>query len=108
MLRYQFGASVERAFSWLAKNESVRLDYSQQGPETYRNRSSGTLYYGESDVNRMLNLDTGIAWRDNLTFRAFAHNLLDEQGFTNPFALIANGVRPRPLTVYVGFGVTFH
>jgi iron complex outermembrane recepter protein len=105
--RYQFGASVERAFSWLTKSGSVRLDYSQQGPETYRNRSSGSWYYGESDVIKMLNLDTSIAWRENLTFRAFAHNLLDDRGFTNPFALISNGVRSRPLTVGVGFGVSF-
>jgi outer membrane receptor protein involved in Fe transport len=105
--RYQFTVSGQHDFSWLHKPGFIRLDYSQQGPETSRNRSVGPWYYGESDIIHLLNLNTSLMLNNNLRLGVFAQNLLNDQGFANPFSYFAAGVRPRPRTVGVDFGVTF-
>lgn len=105
--RYQFTVSPQYDFTWLGRKVVSRLDYSQQGPETYRNRSSGSFYENESDIIHMLNFNTSLHWSENLTFGVFARNLLNDQGFTNPYSLIGNGVRPRPRTLGVEFNTSF-
>jgi hypothetical protein len=37
----------------------------------------------------------------------FGQNLLNDQGFSNPFSVIAGGVRPRPRTFGVDFTTNF-
>ncbi len=108
MPRYQLTTSAQYDYTWRAKAGFVRLDYSQQGPETSRNRSIGPWYYGESDVIRTLNFNTGLAWSENLQVGFFAQNLLNEQGFANPYNYIATGVRPRPRTFGVNFSVSLY
>lgn len=104
--RYQITLSPQFDFTWSGKPVFSRLDYSQQGPETYRNRSSGPWYYNQSDIVHMLNFNTSLQWSENLTLSVFAHNLLNEDGFANPFSIIGNGVRPRPRTVGFEFSVS--
>lgn len=103
--RYQFTTSGERDFSWRGKPGFVRLDYNQQGPETSRNRSIGPWYNGESDIIHTLNFNSSLFWSDDLQLGFFAQNLLNEQGFANPFSYIGTGVRPRPRTYGVRFSV---
>jgi hypothetical protein len=85
-----------------------RLDYSQQGPATYRNRTTGPWYFNESDVIDMLNFNANFEWSEDLSVGVFAHNLLNDQGFANPYAIIGNGVRSRPMTFGVDFTASFH
>jgi iron complex outermembrane recepter protein len=105
--RYQFTLSPQYDFTWLGRQVVTRLDYSEQGPETYRNRTSGDFYHNESDIIHMLNFNAKLHWSDNLTFGLFARNLTNDQGFTNPYALIGNGVRSRPRTLGVEFNTSF-
>jgi outer membrane receptor protein involved in Fe transport len=105
--RYQVSTSARYDFVVGGKSAFLRLDYSQQGPETSRNRSIGDFYYGESDIIHMLNLNTTLFWRDDLQVGFFAQNLTNEQGFTNPLNYLANGVRPRPRTYGVNFSASF-
>ena len=104
---YQFTLSAENDMTWLGKKVVSRMDFSQQGPETYRNRSSGDFYHDESDTIQLLSFHTRINWNDNLSFTVFAQNLLNDQGFTNPYAILGNGVRSRPRTIGVGFSTAF-
>jgi iron complex outermembrane recepter protein len=104
---YQFTLSAENDSTWLGKKITSRVDYSQQGPETYRNRTSGDFYHDESDTIQMLSFHTRLNWNDNLSFTVFAQNLLNDQGFTNPYAILGNGVRSRPRTIGVGFSTAF-
>lgn len=104
--RYQVTLSPQFNFSWLGRPVFTRVDYSLQGPETYRNRSSGPWYYNKSDIIHMLNFNTSLQWSDALTLSVFAHNLLNDDGFANPFSIIGNGVRPRPRTVGFEFSVS--
>ena len=106
--RYQLTTSAQYDYSWRAKPGFVRLDYSQQGPETSRNRSIGPWYYGESDVIHTLNFNTSLAWSDDLQVGFFAQNLLGADGFANPYNYIVAGVRPRPRTFGVNFSVSLH
>jgi len=104
--RYQITVSPQFNFTWFGRPVFSRLDYSQQGPETYRNRSSGPWYYNESDVIHMLNFNTSLQWSESLTLSVFARNLLNDDGFANPFSIIGNGVRPRPRTIGFEFSVS--
>ncbi len=106
--RYQFSAAAQYDYSWRGKSGFVRLDYSQQGPETSRNRSIGPWYYGESDIIHTLNFNTTLTWSDNLQVGFFAQNLTNEQGFANPYNYIYTGVRPRPRTFGVDFNVALN
>ncbi|MBS0417768.1 MAG: TonB-dependent receptor [Proteobacteria bacterium] len=105
--RYQFAASAQHDYMLWGKTAVSRLDFTQQGPATYRNRSSGPWYYNESDIIQMLNFNTSLEWSNNLTLGVFARNLLNDQGFTNPYSIIGNGVRSRPRTVGVEFTASF-
>jgi iron complex outermembrane receptor protein len=105
--KYQFTLSGERDFTWSGKHGFARLDYSQQGRETFRFRAIGPWVFYESDVIHTLNYNMGLRWTENLSLNLFAQNLLNEQGFTNPFAAEGGGIRPRPRTVGIGFGVKF-
>jgi outer membrane receptor protein involved in Fe transport len=106
--KYQFGVSAEHVGKWLGKTVVSRLDYSQQGPATYRNRTTGPWYFNESDVIDMLNFNANFEWSEDLSVGVFAHNLLNDQGFANPYAIIGNGVRSRPMTFGVDFTASFH
>src|SRR5262249_47930175 len=79
--RYQFNLTGQRDFSWLGKHGFVRVDYSQNGPDTSRNRSYGPWYHDESDVIQLLNFRTSLSLKDNLNVGFSAQNLLNDQGF---------------------------
>jgi len=89
----------------------LRLDFNQQGRETYRNRSvngPSSWYFNESDVIKMLNLHANVSLLKNLTMSLFAQNLLNDRGSTDPTqGLGVSGfditTRPRPRT----FGINF-
>ena len=104
--RYQLSTSAQYDYLLLGKAASTRLDYSRQGPETSRNRSIGPWYYGESDVINRLNFNSTLSWSDALQVGFFVQNLLNDQGFANPYAYIYSGVRPRPRTYGVNFSVS--
>jgi outer membrane receptor protein involved in Fe transport len=105
--KYQLSVSAQRDYVLLEKALVSRLDYSQVGPATYRNRTSGPWYYNESDTIQTLNFNTSLYWSRGLTFSVFARNLLNDQGFTNPYAIIGNGVRSRPRMVGFEFSASF-
>src|SRR5262249_23550508 len=86
--KYQYTVSVQRDFSLNAKQGFYRFDFSQQGPETYRIRTIGPWYFYESDVTHLLNGRLGLQWTDNLRMGLFARNLLNDQGFINPYGNI--------------------
>jgi outer membrane receptor protein involved in Fe transport len=105
--KYQFTISAERDFRLGNKSGFARIDYSQQGRETFRNRANGPQYFGESDIIHTLNFNVSLTWNRNLTMGVFGQNLLNDQGFSNPFSVIAGGVRPRPRTFGVDFTTNF-
>lgn len=103
--RYQFTLSAENDMTWFGKKVVSRVDYSQQGPETYRNRTSGDFYHDESNTIDLLGFNTRLKWSDSLSFAVFGRNLLNDQGFANPYAILGNGVRSRPRTFGVEFSI---
>jgi iron complex outermembrane receptor protein len=105
--KYTFTASVQRDFTVSAKSGFVRLDYAQQGPETYSVRSIGPWYVNESDTIRMLDFNASVNWTEHLRLGAFVENLLNDRGFTTPFSNEDNGSRSRPRTFGLSFGVKF-
>lgn len=106
--KYSFGGSVERDFTWATRAGYSRLDFSEIARESYRNRTFGPLYFGQSDVIRMLNFHAGLNWNENLRFGILGRNLLNDRGYTSPYAIENNAGRSRPRTYGLEFGVTFH
>jgi len=104
---YTLTGSVERDFTWSAKQGFVRLDYNLQGRETMRNRSFGPWWYSESDVIHMLNFNASLMWSQNLRLGLFAQNLLNDRGYLDPNAALNYAARPRPRTYGIEFGVNF-
>jgi len=112
--RYQLTLSGQYNFSWLNRPSSARLDYSQQGPLSYRNRyvngpSGGPSpwFHNNSDVVRLVGFHSNLQWNENLRFGFFVQNLLNNQTFLNPYSYLDEGLRPRPRTFGIEFGVTF-
>lgn len=103
---YTFTASAQRDFAWNGKQGFARFDYSQVGPETFRNRSIGDFYFGETHNINMLNFTVGIQWTDQLSLGLFAQNLLNDQNFTNP-SYIEGANKSRPRTFGANFAVKF-
>jgi outer membrane receptor protein involved in Fe transport len=84
----------------------ARLDYSIQGPSTYRNRTIGDFFLGRSDIIRILNasVQTDLGpWR----FEIFASNLLNERGFIDPTIIEGYATQLRPRTLGISFSRTF-
>lgn len=105
--RYQVTFSAQNDTTLFGKKVANRLDYSQQGPETYRNRTSGDWYHSESGTINLLSFNSRLTWSENLSFAVFARNLLNDQDFTNPYSILGNGVRSRPRTFGVEFSTSF-
>ena len=63
-------------------------------------------YHYESAVIRQLGIKASLFYNSNLRLGVFAQNLLNDQGFVNPFGFGANGVRSRPRTLGIEFGLT--
>jgi outer membrane receptor protein involved in Fe transport len=55
----------------------------------------------------MLNAHVSLDWTEQLRFGAFAKNLLNDQGFVNPFSLYGTGSRSRPRTYGIEFAAKF-
>ena len=105
--RYTVTGSLQREFNWNDRAGFLRLDYSRQGRETFRNRSIGPWYYSESDIINMLNLNSELRMNGNLSLGLFAQNLLNDRGYTDPFSIERGAARSRPRTLGIRFGVTF-
>jgi len=105
--RYQFTLAGQHDFSWVGKPGFIRLDYSQQAPMSYRNRSIGPWFHYESDTIQLLNFHASLQLNDNLGLGFVAQNLLNDQGFTSPYYFAQQGVRSRPRTFGVEFSATF-
>jgi outer membrane receptor protein involved in Fe transport len=103
--KYQYTASLQRDFKWYGKPAYTRVDYMQQGRETYRNRTIPD-YFGESDVVYTLNLNTNVQWSEALSLGFFVQNLLDDRANVDPAYIDGGGPeRIRPRTFGVQFGV---
>lgn len=85
----------------------LRFDYNRRGKASLRNRSIGDFYYDESDVIDMLNAVVEWQWNENVSFGFFGKNLLNDRGYTNPFALVNFASRSRPRTFGVKVGMQF-
>lgn len=105
--KYSLTTSVQRDFSWSGRPGFARLDYSQRGRETYRNRGIGPWYYNKSDVINILNGNLGLQWSKRLSLNLFAQNLLNDRGFTAPLSIEDGSSRARPRAIGVGFDVSF-
>jgi iron complex outermembrane receptor protein len=105
--KYSYTFSLQRDFDYRGKAGFARLDFNQIGKSTYRFRNAGPWFYGESDVISMLNFNMGLQWNQNLSLNVFGQNLLNDRGFIDPTSIQDVAGRARPLTVGVGFGVTF-
>lgn len=102
--RYQITGSGERDFSLVGRPALARLEYSQTARMTYRDRAIGPWYYGQSDYIYLLNFQAGLQWNPGLRYEVFARNLLNDRGYTGPYAIIGNAAREQPRTF--GFEVT--
>lgn len=105
--KYGYTLSAQHELSWFGKPTAIRMDYNKQGRMSYRDRSFGSWYFDKSDVIDMLNLNVTMQWSQHLSLSVFGQNLLDDRGFTDPFAIEENASRSRPRTYGIGFGVTF-
>jgi len=105
--RYQFTLSGEHEFSLHGQPGFIRVDFSQQGPETYRNRSIGPWVYAKSGVVPLLGFNAGLQLRENLRVGFFVQNLLDDQHFNSTAYFYSNGIRARPRTFGIEFGANF-
>ncbi len=105
--KYGYTATAQRDFNWSGRPGFARLDYNEQGRMTYRNRSIGPWFFGESDIVSLLNFNLGLQWSANLSLNVFAQNLLNERGFITALHVEELASRPRPRTYGIGFGVSF-
>jgi outer membrane receptor protein involved in Fe transport len=105
--RYTLTGSAQNDFQWNGKPGFVRLDYSQLGPQSLRNRSLGPWVYSESDVIHTLNFNLGLQLNPNLSASLIAQNLLNDRGHTDPQAIYDYATRGRPRTFGVQFSTTF-
>ena len=103
--KYSFALSAQRDYEFDGKSGFVRLDYNQQGRQTFRLRSVGPWFNSESDVINMLNLNVSLNWTDNLRFGIFAQNLLNDRGFVDPFRIEGTASRSRPRSVGIELGM---
>jgi iron complex outermembrane receptor protein len=103
--KYQYTVSAQRDFNWNGKSGFARMDYNEQGHQTFRFRTFGPVYFGESDIVHMLNFRVGMRWNESLSVSLFAQNLLNDRGISDPFGFLGTGARSAPLTVGINFGV---
>ena len=97
--KYGIDVSIARDFRVGETDYSARLDYSQQGPETYRNRSDGPWYYSSSDTIYMLNGEVDAILSPKMRVGVFAQNLGNDRGYEDPFSIQDDAARPRPRTI---------
>ena len=97
--KYTITASAQRNVQVSGKNAFLRLDYSRQGRETYRNRSTGDWYFSESDIINMLNINATLDWSQQLSLSLFGSNVLNDRGFLDPDAIEHVAARSRPRTL---------
>jgi len=106
--KHTFTVSGQRDFSVAGKKGFVRLDYNQQGRETYRQRNQGPWFFSQSDIINMLNFNSTLQWSEQLSIRIFAQNLLNNRGFTDPQVITGAAARPRPRSIGFEFTVKLH
>jgi outer membrane receptor protein involved in Fe transport len=105
--RIQITASAQYDYLLAGRKSFFRLDYSHQSSKISFDRTVGPWYYGASAPQNILDATNSIDLGKNLTASVFVQNLLNEQGFSNPYAFIGNGVRPQPRTVGIKLAVQY-
>jgi len=108
--KYALTFSAQRDFRVVGKAAFARLDFNEQGRQTFRLRNVAgptPWFFSESNVIHMLNFNSHIQWNDNLSLGVFAQNLLNDRGQIDPFAIESTAARSRPRTYGVQFGVKF-
>jgi outer membrane receptor protein involved in Fe transport len=105
--RYQFTLSGQHDFSWLGKQDVIRLDYNQTSSMALRNLASGSWYYASSPVIQMLNLHMSSMLKDNLRVGLSVQNLLNDQSYVSPTWYLGSGLRSQPRTYGVDFSASF-
>lgn len=105
--KYSFTVSAQHNFTAGDKPGFIRLDYNQVGRMTFRNRRSGDFYFGQSDVINMLNFNSGLDVRENVSLGVFVQNVLNERGYLDPLVIEQTAARARPRTAGVRLGLRF-
>jgi outer membrane receptor protein involved in Fe transport len=105
--RYQFTLSDQHEFSWLGKQDVIRVDYNQTSSIAVRSRLTGPWFYASSPVIQILNLHLSSMLKDNLRVGFSVQNLLNDQGYVTPGWYVGNGQRSRPRTYGVEFSAAF-
>jgi iron complex outermembrane receptor protein len=106
--KYTYTASIQRDFARSnGRGGFARVDYSQQGRATFRNRRNGPLWFSESDIINLLNFNVTLQWNEHFSFGIFAQNLLNERGYTGAEVVTENTVRARPRTYGIQIGLDF-
>jgi iron complex outermembrane receptor protein len=108
--KYALTFSAQRDFRLVGRSAFARLDFNEQGRQTFRLRNVAgptPWFFSESDVIHMLNFNSRLQWNDNLSLGVFAQNLLNNRGLIDPFAIESTATRSRPRTLGVQFSVKF-
>ena len=106
--RYQLTLAAERDWKWNGKSGFFRLDYSRQGRETYRDRSNDRPWYlSESSVIDLLSCNLGLEFTPGVTVGVYGQNLLNDRGYTDPFAIEHTAARVRSRTFGLELSATF-
>ena len=84
----------------------MRVDYSQLGRSTYKDRRSPWVF-SESEVINLLGLNATVEWTPRLSLGLFAQNLLNDRGYIDPFSIEGSASRSRPRTFGIQFGISF-
>ncbi len=105
--QYGYTLWADYSFDWFDGQPGfMRLDFNRQGKAYYRNRSLSDDYRSTSGVIDMLNARVG--WENNhWSVELFATNLLNDRGFTSPFAIENIAARARPRTLGLNIGLRF-
>jgi iron complex outermembrane receptor protein len=105
--RYSGTASVEHDFSVGDHPSWLRLDYSIQGPSTFRLRTVGPWFYSESDIINLVDISSGFDWNSGLSFGFLVQNLLNDRGYIASDSAEDSAPRERPRTYGINFTVKF-
>ena len=104
--KYVFTLSAQRDFTIVGKAGYVRVDYNQQGRETVTDPENPWADQ-QTDVIKMLNLNSGVSLSDSFRTSVFFQNLLNDRGQTSTVDVGNYGPRSRPRTLGVEFSADF-
>ena len=103
---FSWSATADYAFELTSDVPGyARLAYSYQGEMPFTIRSAGlAVPVTFSDKINLLSASVGVNVRGLFDVEVFATNLLDEDGFSTPWEIIAQQSQPRPRTIGIRLG----